>query len=56
MRHRVHAQQIDKSPWRLGKNQERNRFLKRQQTRAERREAKMDPESAPQRRAYDGYD
>ena len=50
------AQQIDKSPWRLGKNQDRNRYLKREQRRAERRAARSDPEGAPRRRKFNGYD
>lgn len=50
------ARQIDKSPWRLGKHPGRNRHLKREQRRAERRAARGDPEGAPRRRKFDGYD
>ena len=50
------AQQIDKSPWALGKHPFRVRHLKKMQRRAERREAKRDPEDASRRRCFDGYD
>jgi len=51
----MRAQQIDKSPWRLGKEPGFNKFLKKKQRRHERREAKQDPANATRRRLYDGY-
>jgi hypothetical protein len=50
------VEQIDKTPWLLGKDAVYKRYLKKAQRRKDRREGRQLGDDAPPKRAYTGYE